>query len=471
MSQPDYSAVLTLLQRQFDRNESVSTAFEESPLLMAISGKEKPGDGLDKMKVERLMGPDFEIPVRKMQSVTTSAFYPGGSSDTADYQENDPTGVARAYFGYFKTPLRINMIQLQEAAGRNNAVPFLKDRVSAALEGAKVKVATDIFRGTGNGAQGTLTTGGDGPATSTANELYGLIYQMRAYSGTVNANANSNANNTHFGLQRATQPNFVCNVADCGSVDDGAGTTFVTLEDVTLTADSTVISGAASAAYAGYLNWRIFWKETTEAASAYRPISASTLGAPRGYTVADTAAGAATTFQMSQTWHGATGTYDVQLRPWFRSDIHGAAGVPSVKKLKFMNAAVGGGIDIALASSALVDMFTSSLMDNERQVRDANAPILGSQRAAAWGYEYTMVGKTILCIDNYVPSGQVFGFDTRYIKPKLHKLFDKMKLTDDDFQPLTDGQRVMSKGAVMVTALQIPLVDLSRMYRITGFVE
>ena len=464
MTQPDLSSYLVnIIQKQFDGNEAISSAFEESALLMAISGKQNKGDGLDNLKVKRLAGPDFDFPVRKLSDVVTSAFIPGGTTDTTTYTELETTQMAKAYFGYMQSPLRLNKILMMEAADRGSAVDYVEDNVSALLNDSKSKIALDIFQGNGNGVRSTLS----GVSGSAAQNLYGQIYQLRDFSGTFGTNTSNQSTNTHFNLYRHLTPEFVSNVASAASVDDGAGASWVTDASVTLTNGSTEISNLASADYSAYRHWRVFYKLTTEAASAYRPITSPIIGAPRGYVVADATSGAATTLQMSQVWRGTTGTYSIQLRPWFRSDTQGAASVPSLQKLKLMQSVCNSAnskIDLMLAGAATYNAFTDLLVTNERYIAGAGNPYTTDKRLDAWGYDNVKIGSGALVIDNYVPEGRVMGYDSKLLRPRLHKRFDKFKLTDKDFMPLTDGERVMSEGAVMVVALQIVAADLSRTF-------
>ena len=447
-----YPSISTYIKDQMGHKDTVSTAFERSALLYKIAGKQmKGGKGKDAIpNAKRLGGPDFTLKFRNEETIA-SMFVPGGtgdfigasspaSSSVPTYGYRDPVVSTKAYFSYLKNPIRISKIEMQQAKTRQTLIPFLSEQLDAVEEDACAVLAAQMVSGTGDGQQGALYTIATGGVTAgTTGDMYGLIYQTRNYSGSTISTTDNDTNNTHFGLRRSAYPQLVGNVASATSYTAAAS------ETVTLTNGSTVVTIAAAGTtdFDARLGDRIFWDEN--GTGDFLPLG-------RGFCIAAQAAGAANTFQMSRQFEGTTGSYDIEIRPWFNSTNHGATGVMNVNKIiQMIDYVTNGNIrpDIAMCDSATFSVLRQTLQTQERYVTQENATL------SSMGYQNIQIAGVTFCPDNYFPTGQIHIFNSDYLVPYLETGFDKLRLMEDELVDSTDGQAVASVVGTCVTSMQV----------------
>lgn len=444
-----YPTISRYVNRALEDTNAISTAFEESAVLFMAAGKEKKKGEFDKSKVKRLSGPDFEFPVRNRER-QAAMFLPGAASDVigdptsaTTYPHREAVNVARGYFGMAKAPIRISKIELKRAKSRRQLIPFMQNQMDGLTEDAIELLAEQIMLGKGNGAQSTLP----GVTGSTAIQLYGLLYQDRVCSNASGNNTDNDTTNTHFGLVRSAQPEFIANYM---STLTEVGAPTITMAACTLTAGHTEVTIPSTNIPANRLGMRIFYR-TAGSSDAYVPMG-------RGFYVGDANFGSAdTTFQLSRQSE-LTGSYDLQIRAWFDSTRQGADNVPDVNKLIHAIDFASSGKDrpdTAGMSSATLSVFRQSMVAREHYVQS-------DKTLDVAGYTNILINGTMCAVDNHWADGRVHVYNSKYLVPILEEGFDTFRLEEGELVDLYDGRAVSSIGGTLIASMQLVHKGLNR---------
>lgn len=349
-------------------------------------------------------GSNWDISIRNENSSKGTKFFePDGATDTIgtgnSYTRIEPVVTATAAWSFLLEEFKYSKVQYEQyrTAGKAQLADYLNTRLDFGMENMEDAIADGIVNGTGNGNQGTLPS----VTGSVAQELYGLKYQQRAYSGTIGANTEKQADNLHLGLARHLHPALVGNVFD----DTTAYGATVTELAITLTNGNTTVPGVTSVDYTPYIGWELW----------YRPAgSGSYERMGREYVVADATAGAATSFQMAQVFRGATGSYDIQIRAPFDATAHGAQGSWTVEKLNKAYARASGaksgvgGIgspDFACCNPETFQSFMNYLQQLQRWTFSKDAKLENE------GYQNFKYNTCTVIVDPYESDG-VVRFET-----------------------------------------------------------
>lgn len=387
-------------------------------------------------------GAEWKFPVRnsagtntaKMFRPTEATDYVGVTPGSNNYQDVVPVVDATCSWAFLTGNLKYSEVQMQQySTSEQQLSDYLGDRLEFVLDDMEQLYSNQLISGTGNGYAGTLPS-----VTGTvAQDMYGLQYQQRYYSGITNANTNNEATNTHFGLARHLYPELVCNSFDATT---GYGTTVTQLAK-TLTNGNTEIPGLTSAAYAANKGWEIW----------FRPAGVgSYVRMGREYVVADTAAGAATTLQMSQVFRGVTGSYDIQLVAPYNTTTHGAAGAFNLAKIEKAYARASNGnkrvTHIACNSETFVG-FLNYLQGLKRWTKTEDSTL------SKMGYENFKFNQATVIVDDHEVDGVLRGCNTSYTKLRRLKGmsdFKKIKIRE-----LPSETGILQYGGAAVVASQV----------------
>lgn len=392
-------------------------------------------------------GANLELSVRNGDQATnakwilpddSSTDYIGTTSGKNDYQSLSPVVQLQFAWSFATSNLTYSDVQLQQAktGGKSQLADYLGTRLEFSNGEILSMIGSGIIAGTGNGYQSTLAsvTGSSGA------QPYGIVYQDRFYSGTANANTNSEATNTHLGKARHLHSELVSNVID----DSTAYGTTVAVAGATLTNGSTAISVLTSADYSPYIGWEI-WIDLTQSGSFTR------LG--REYVVADATSGAATTLQMSTVYRGATDTnVDIQLRAPLNATSHGAQGLVSTAKLDKAYYMASDGVETP--DLALADMMTFAAIEN--LIKSTKQTIL--TRDADWEakkYNNFMYNYATMLIDNNMTQGSVHFINTKYTNLYCLEGMQDYKIKGADIMELPQQTGFKQYGASKVFPFQI----------------
>lgn len=464
----NWPTITTYLDKQAGQREVINTAIESSGILSASVMQDKKRK---KITVLKRSGPEFRMPIYTIDH-NAKTFIPGGANDfigsgvsfdaNSTHENRSPINDFQVYFAYLAANIRISEIQLKQAAMRRQLFPFLDNQLSSVMTDMAELLSSQVVSGTGNGVQGTLA----GVTGSAAENLYGLFYQNRRYSGVANANTANNSDNSHFGVARHTQPIFVGNDLNAADVDPGDASTWVDggdLDAVTLTSGSTEITlGGAATDLSPNIGWEIYYRANGTSDPYTR------MG--RGFVIADANAGAAGTVQMARQWTGATGAaaYDIQLRPFFNSSVDGAASELTVNKVLtaygYASSSSTDFPDIALCNTRHLTTLRKTLQQQERY---PGVEYKENRDLSASGFDNIMVGKTTFLADDWYPDGIVDMFNTKYIHIATEEGFDRLQIGKDGLRS-GDAAQIKSKVGEMVYSCQPLLKAPNRCVRISG---
>jgi hypothetical protein len=368
--------------------------------------------------------------------------YVGVTASSNVFQKLTPVVQAQFAWSFHATNLMYSDVMLQQAktGGKSQLANYIEDRLRFSEGQTTDDIGAGIISGTGNGAQSTLATGGDGPTTSSATDPYGLNYQDRYFSGTVNGNANSPSTNTHLGAYRHLHPELISNVYDA---TDHYGTA-LEMTGATVTNGSTTVSVATNLDYAPYLGWQI-WIDTANGTN-YVPLG-------REYVVADVASGATTTFQMSQVYRGSNdSSVAIKLVPPYTTAVHGAAGAWTPAKLisAYYAAADGDNVpDLGLMNTA-----TFAAMKNF--MWNTNIRIVADADMEGKGYKNNFMFEGATCVvDNNKARGEVHFVNTDWTKLYVLEGMTDWKIRGSDIIELPSQTGHKMYGAVKVFPFQL----------------
>lgn len=368
----------------------------------------------------------------------------GGSVNT--YTKLTPIVSPSFAWSYGSTNLVYSKIQLDTAksGGESQLANYLDTRLQYSNSEMVSNLGRGVLLGTGDGKQSTLSTTvgtqvAPYPTTSVGTEAYGLVYQDRYFSGASSNTANSTTN-LHFGKERHLYDSLVSNVFDASSAGYATAVSFST---ATVTNGSTEVSVAASDDYSDYIGFEV-WIDTANGTNYQRL---------NRVVVADAAAGAATTFQMSQVYRGATdAAVSIQLRPRFNTATHQAAGLVCPEKLSTVYFSACNGSDepdLGLCDNQMFSAMYNDLFSNQRWTIAKNSDYQSK------GYNNFMFHNATIVMDLNAPAGSVHFINTKYTKMYCLEGYGDYRIQGSDFVDHPTGVGHKQIGAAKEFAFQL----------------